>query len=330
MTYIVDKGGCSMCKSTKKSMMTIIVAMISLLICSFLCVGCGSTKQAAPADKKIKVVATTTMLADLARQVGGDKVEVQGLMKPGVDPHVYSATTADVQALEQADVIVYNGVELEGKLEETLENLAKKNKVVINASSLIPENTLLDFEEDGEVGKDPHIWFSVNNWKMATQAVVKGLSEKDSANKAYYEAQGKAYTDKLTALDAKVKEQIASIPETSRVLVTAHDALGYFSRDYGIAVKGIQGVTTEDAANAADVDALANFIADHKIKAIFVESSVPTKSIEALQEAVAAKGWQVTVGGELFTDSLGDEGTEQGTYIGMMQYDVDTIVQALK
>lgn len=292
--------------------------------------GCGKSAPASDSAGKMKVVATTTMLTDLARQIGGDKVEVSGLMKAGVDPHLYQAGAGDVDAMNKADIVVYNGVHLEGKMGAIFDNLHAQKKPMIRVSDGIPSETLLDFEEDGEKTKDPHIWFSVKNWKAAAKEVAKGFSEKDPKNKSYYEDHLNAYLAELDNLDKYIRKEVESVPKDSRILVTAHDAFAYFARDYGFEVKGIQGISTASEAGTSDISTLAAFIADHKIKAVFVESSVPHKTIESLKAAVKARGFDVSIGGELYSDSLGGESTKEGTYIGMYEHNIKTITEALR
>lgn len=189
--------------------------------------GCGKSAPASDSAGKMKVVATTTMLTDLARQIGGDKVEVSGLMKAGVDPHLYQAGAGDVDAMNKADIVVYNGVHLEGKMGAIFDNLHAQKKPTIRVSDGIPSETLLDFEEDGEKTKDPHIWFSVKNWKAAAKEVAKGFSEKDPKNKSYYEDHLNAYLAELDNLDKYIRKEVESVPKDSRILVTAHDAFAY-------------------------------------------------------------------------------------------------------
>ena len=271
------------------------------------------------------------MLTELVKELGGDHVSVQGLMGPGVDPHLYQASAGDVTAMSKADVVVYNGVHLEGKMGSIFDNLTKQNKATIRVSDAIDPSTLLDFDEADDVKtKDPHIWFDVANWKLAAKAVYEGLAKADPAHKEDFKKRYDEYLTKLDETDAYIKAQAESIPKESRVLVTAHDAFQYFARAYGFEVKGLQGVSTATEAGTQDMNNLVQFIVDHKIKAIFVESSVPHKTIEAVQEACKAKGWNVTIGGELYSDSLGSEGTEGGTYIGMVKANIDTIAKALK
>ena len=308
----------------------VVLVVLSLALMLLALAGCGKD-AAQDSQKKLNVVATTTMLTDLVKEIGGDHVSVQGLMGPGVDPHLYQASAGDVTTMSKADVVVYNGVHLEGKMGSIFDNLTKQNKATIRVSDAIDPATLLDFdEEDGVKTKDPHIWFDVANWKLAAKAVYEGLAKADPAHKEDFKKRYDAYLTKLDETDAYIKAQAESIPKESRVLVTAHDAFQYFARAYGFEVKGLQGVSTATEAGTQDVNELVQFIVDHKIKAIFVESSVPHKTIEAVQEACKAKGWNVTIGGELYSDSLGSEGTEGGTYIGMVKANIDTIAKALK
>lgn len=307
----------------------LILIALSLTVMIPALIGCGKD-SARDGQKKLQVVATTTMLTDLVKEIGGDDVSVQGLMGPGVDPHLYQASAGDVTAMSKADVVVYNGVHLEGKMGSIFDNLAKQNKTTIRVSDALDPSPLLDFEEDGVSTKDPHIWFDVANWKLAAKAVYEGLAKADPAHKENFQKRYESYLTKLDEADAYIKAQAESIPKESRVLVTAHDAFQYFARAYGFEVKGLQGVSTATEAGTQDMNELVQFIVDHKIKAIFVESSVPHKTIEAVQEACKAKGWNVSIGGELYSDSLGSEGTEGGTYIGMVKTNIDTIAKALK
>lgn len=307
----------------------LLLIALSLIVIMLALVGCGKD-SAQDGQKKLQVVTTTTMLTDLVKEIGGDDISVQGLMGPGVDPHLYQASAGDVTAMSKADVVVYNGVHLEGKMGSIFDNLAKQNKATIRVSDALDPATLLDFEEDGVSTKDPHIWFDVANWKLAAKAVYEGLAKADPAHKENFQKRYEAYLTKLDEADTYIKTQAESIPKESRVLVTAHDAFQYFARAYGFEVKGLQGVSTATEAGTQDMNELVQFIVGHKIKAIFVESSVPHKTIEAVQEACKAKGWNVSIGGELYSDSLGSEGTEGGTYIGMVKANIDTIAKALK
>lgn len=288
----------------------------------------GCTKEQTEESGKIRLVATTTMLADLAGIIGGDHVEVNGLMGPGIDPHLYKASAGDVRVIQEADVVLYNGLDLESKLGEVFASLENADKTVVMIAEGISDSEVITDEETG--GADPHIWFDVNLWKEASSNLLEGLVEADPANQEEYTANHEAYVVELEALDSFVREQIALIPENSRVIITAHDAFQYFGKAYGMEVLGLQGISTESEAGTGDVKALADYIVEKQIKAIFVETSVPKRSIEALQEAVIAQGFDVEIGGELFSDSLGSPGTEADTYIGTVRSNVETIVNALK
>ncbi|WP_426451700.1 metal ABC transporter solute-binding protein, Zn/Mn family [Paenibacillus sp. S-38] len=277
---------------------------------------------------KVKITATIGMIADIAREVGGEHVEVTGLMKSGVDPHLYKASQGDVKKLEQADLILYNGLHLEGKMVEIFENM-QKSRPTVAVSKNIPESKLRSMD-DGTASHDPHIWFDVKHWMTATETVRDELSKLDAAHAEDYKKNAEAYLAKLKELDTYAKEQIASIPEGQRVLVTAHDAFGYFGDAYGIKVMGLQGISTASEPGSKDVIDLRDYLVQNQIKAVFVESSVPKKSIEAMIEGARKQGHEIKIGGELFSDAMGEEGTAEGTYLGMVRHNVDTIVKALK
>lgn len=307
---------------TKARLIILLAVMIMALV------GCGQSSTSE--DHKLNVVATTTMLTDLVEQIGGDHVTVTGLMGPGVDPHLYQASAGDVSTMSKADVVVYNGAHLEGKMGDVFSKLESSKKSLIRISDALPKDSFLTFEEEGKTVTDPHIWFDVKNWMAAAKEVRDGLVKKDPAHKADYDANYDKYIKELEAADQYVANRANEIPKDARVLVTAHDAFQYFARAYGFEVKGLQGVSTATEAGTRDMTDLVQFIVDHKIKAIFVESSVPHKTIEAVQEAAKAKGWTVQIGGELYSDSLGDKGSDAGTYIGMVKANINTIVDALK
>lgn len=318
----------------KRSIKLFLMAFLSVAVL----VGCagktdnktenGSTTEPS-GDKKLNIIATTTMLSDLSKAIGGDRVEAVGLMGAGIDPHLYQASAGDVERMQKADVVVYNGLHLEGKMGEIFEQLSSQDKAVISIENGLNHDSLLMAEDEPGV-HDPHIWFNVMIWKDASKYLAEKLSEIDPEGKDVYMANAEAYGKELDELDAYIKGRVEEIPAESRVLVTAHDAFQYFGKAYGIEVRGLQGVSTEAEAGTADVSELADFIVERKIKAIFVESSVPTKTIEALQDSVKAKGFEVSIGGELYSDSLGDPGTEEGTYIGTLKANINTIVDALK
>jgi manganese/zinc/iron transport system substrate-binding protein len=309
--------------------------LLALLLSGAILLGllaaCGRTASAGGdiAKRQVKVTTTVGMITDIVRNVGGERVIVTGLMGPGVDPHLYKPSAGDVQKLEEADIIFYGGLELEGRMTDTLVKLSRQGKPAIPVTDGIPQDRLREPPEfEGKY--DPHVWFDVTLWQFAVKTVADGLAKVDPGSKALYERNAAAYSKQLDELHAYTKAQIATIPQGSRVLITAHDAFGYFGAQYGLEVRGLQGTSTATEASAADVQELAAFIADRKIKAIFVESSVPRATIEAVQAAVRSRGWNVAIGGELFADAMGDEGTPEGTYIGMVRHNVDTIVAALR
>jgi manganese/zinc/iron transport system substrate-binding protein len=281
------------------------------------------------AGRKIQVVATTGHVADLVKNVGGDRVEVVGLMGAGVDPHLYKPSAGDIRRLESADIIFYNGLELEGRMTDLFVKMARAGKPTVPVTDALDEAKLREPPEfEGKY--DPHVWFDVALWQQTVPVVARELTRLDPGSQKLYDANAQKYGQELADLHGYVQKQLGEVPAASRVLITAHDAFGYFGQSYGFEVRGLQGVSTATEAGAADVQELAAFIASRKIKAIFVESSVPRATIEAVQAAVKAKGFDVAVGGELFSDALGAEGTPEGTYVGMVRHNTDTIVKALK
>lgn len=278
---------------------------------------------------KLSVVATTTMLRDLVSVIGGDKADVKGLMGPGVDPHLYKASAGDVAKMQGADIVVYNGLHLEGRMGEVFASLKDKNKKVICIEDGLEKNSLLTDENDPKL-PDPHIWFDVMLWKEAAGHVTAKLSEIDPQNAPVYTANFKKYSADLDELNRYIVKRVEELPESQRVLITAHDAFRYFGKAYNVKVMGLQGISTDAEAGTADVSRLADFIAERRIKAVFPETSVPAKSIEALQAAVKARGFAVNIGGELYSDSLGDAKSGADTYILTVKANADTIINALK
>ncbi len=304
------------------------VVLMGCLV-AVLTAGCGGGEgEAGAAEGKIRATTTTTMITDLVRQVGGDRVEVTGLMGPGVDPHLYKASQGDVSALRGADVVFYNGLFLEGQMGDILERIGQQTPTV-QVTEDIPEEYLLESPQyEGQF--DPHVWFDATLWKTTVDPVVAQLSELDPDGASYFEQRGEDYKRQIDELHSFVQEEISSIPEEQRVLVTAHDAFNYFGRRYGMEVRGLQGISTEAEAGSRDVQELADFLAENEIKAIFVESSVPPRNIEAVQAAARDRGWDLEIGGQLYSDAGGDEGTEAETYIGMFRENIETITEALR
>lgn len=274
----------------------------------------------------IRAVATTGMVADLVRNVGGEKVAVTVLIGAGVDPHLYTPTRDDLAKLLEADAIFYNGLLLEGRMTDALAKVGKSKPAVAVAEAL-PRDILIDDRHSGH--HDPHLWMDVKAWAEAARAVERALSAFDPKNASLYKENAAAYVQKLAALDAWAREAIASIPPERRLLVTAHDAFAYLSRAYGIEVRGIQGISTESEAGLRAINDLVDTIVQRKLAAVFVESSVSDKNVRALVEGAKSRGHAVTIGGSLFSDAMGREGTYEGTYIGMIDHNITTIVRAL-
>ena len=285
--------------------------------------------QAIAAEKKIKITTTVTMVADLARKVGGDRVEVEALMGPGVDPHLYKAAASDVTKLQQADIIFYSGLLLEGKMQDIFSKLARSKRFVYPVTESIPLDRLLEPPEFAG-HYDPHVWFDVPLWKLCLDTVTKGLSEFDPAGKEGYEKRAAEARTRLDELHAWALKKAGELPAERRILVTSHDAYNYFGRAYGFQVVGLQGISTVSEAGLADVAKLTDFIKQKKIKAVFVESSVPHDTIERISRDAGVK-----IGGELFSDAMGtpgqiENGYDLGTYEGMIKHNLTTIVDALK
>lgn len=300
-------------------MKNILYLLISLAIIS--------CKNASEESGKLKVVTTTSMLTDLVKNIGGDLIEVNGLMGAGVDPHLYKASEGDVNKLFQADIIFYNGLHLEGKLVDVFEKMAK-TKLTVSLGGSLDKNELIGSEYFVS-NYDPHVWFNIQFFKQFGDRVAETLAANDPVNAKKYQENNALYQDKLDALEVEVKSIIATLPKEKRILVTAHDAFNYFGKAYGFNVVGLQGLSTATEAGVQDVRRLSQFIIDNKVKAVFIESSVPRRTIEALQEAVLSKNHDVGIGGSLYSDALGNPGTIEGTYVGMFRANVKTIVEAL-
>ncbi|MDC7996701.1 metal ABC transporter solute-binding protein, Zn/Mn family [Gilvibacter sediminis] len=303
--------------------------MKRLIVLALLLLALVSCKNEGVDDSKPNVVATTTMISDLARQIGKDSIDVQGLMGSGVDPHLYKASEGDVSKLFNADLILYNGLHLEGKMGEVFEKMQAQNIKTVALAETLDPLVLLESEYFAS-NYDPHVWFNITYWRRIATVLKDELVALDPESKAYYEANYAAYIEDLNNLKDVVEQIISSLPEEKRYLVTAHDAFNYFGQAYGFEVVGLQGLSTATEAGVQDVQRLADFIIEKQIKAIFVESSVPQRTIEALQAAVRAKDFEVVIGGTLYSDALGSAGTDEGEYIGMFLSNVNTIVKGLK
>ena len=274
----------------------------------------------------IQVVCTTGMVADLAKNVGGEHVKVSSLMGAGVDPHLFTASPSDVSQLRRADLILYSGLHLEGKLAELLGRIGESKPTVAVAEKIAHEKIISD--ESG--AHDPHVWFDVSLWSEAAAAAAEALVAFDPPNADTYRANLKTYQSRLSELHEYAKAEVSTIPTDRRVLVTAHDAFHYFGRAYGIEVRGIQGISTTSEAGVRQVRELVDYLVERKIKAVFVETSVSDQNVRSLLEGCAARGHQVVIGGTLYSDAMGEEGTPEGTYEGMVRHNVETIVKALK
>lgn len=300
--------------------------LLLIIILVFSCQ--NETKTKATEEVKLNVVTTTSMITDLVRNIGGDSINLQGLMGSGVDPHLYKASEGDVSKLVNADVIFYNGLHLEGKLVEVFEKMKSSDKATIALADELNKNQLIGSEYFGS-NYDPHVWFDIDFFKQFTEKVTKVLSDNDPDNAEFFRSNEKRYLADLTKLKEDVQGVVDALEPEKRILVTAHDAFNYFGQAYDFNVVGLQGLSTATEAGVQDVQRLAAFIIEKNVKAIFIESSVPKRTIEALQEAVRSKGHKVEIGGTLYSDALGNAETPEGTYVGMYRYNIKTIISAL-
>lgn len=315
--------------------MKITLTTTALLCSAFFFISCKKTEntKASESSQDLALVTTTTgMVADITRQIGASKVKVTGLIGEGIDPHLYQPTRNDLVSLHQADIIFYNGLKLEGKMEDVLLKMEKGQKGE-NGKPVIAVTDGLAKQEGYLIGDphhpDPHVWMDVEGWIQATETINQALSDFDPTNAESYHTNSKAYLQELEALQKYAVQSFATIPESQRVLVTAHDAFGYLGRAYGIEVRGIQGISTESEAGIKDIENLVDFLVEQKIPAVFVESSVSDQNVRALLEGAKARGHEVRIGGELFSDAMGAAGTYEGTYLGMIDHNVTTITRAL-
>lgn len=309
------------------------MGLIRVLAIILMIPGCdgvnGHSDSSGPAESssnvrtKIRVVCTTGMVADIVRNVGGDRVEVQQLMGPSVDPHLYKASTGDVSALNSADLICYTGLHLEGKMSDTLGRIARR-KLTCVLTDAIPKERLLISDE---AFADPHVWLDVSIWALTIEPVCQKLSQARPSFRAEFEARAKSYREQLTRLHHECLEKMGQLSAEKRVLVTAHDAFHYFGRAYGVEVRAIQGISTEGEAGVKQINELVEFISKRKIKAVFTESSVNERNVQSLIEGCGQSGHHVERGGELYSDALGEPGTSGATYVGMIRHNVDTMIK---
>ncbi len=312
---------------------SVLVGVVSLLISTIGCSsnasdGAVSGEGTGKARGHYKIVTTCGMVTDIVRIVAGDKANVVGLLGEGVDPHLYKPFGNDTKELMSADVIFYSGLMLEGRMADEFARIGRNGKPVYAVTEGIDESYLREPPEfSGHY--DPHVWMDVSAWSRCVEFVAKSLSEFDPPNASYYQANAKSYSAQLKDLDNYVRRVIASIPKDQRVLVTAHDAFGYFSRAYDIPVSSVQGITTDSEPGVDDINKLVNFLVERKVRAIFVESSVPPRNLQAVVEGAEKQSWKVAVGGKLFSDAMGKGGTYEGTYLGMMDHNATMIARAL-
>lgn len=278
--------------------------------------------------QKLKIVATTNILGDMVRNIVKSEAEVTVLMGAGVDPHLYKATQNDITALMDADIIVYNGLHLEGKMGEVFERI-DNNKLVLAASDGIPDSLLIT-SNSFQGAYDPHIWFDPKIWSLACKYITHQIASKDPVNTDIITQQGLSYANNMLGIDFWISQEMKAWPKEKRILITAHDAFGYFGKAYDIQVKGLQGISTLSEYGLKDVTEMVDFIIQNKIKAIFVETSVNQQSVEAVVEGCKEKGYVVKIGNSLFSDAMGEPNGEGGTYLDMIKHNVNSIIKELK
>lgn len=305
-----------------------VMAILALGVCGLgSCIAEGDSGVEA-ARPPLRVVCTTGMIGDMVRAVGGDRVDVTVLMGDGVDPHLYKATRTDVAALAGADLSFYNGLLLEGKMTDTLVRIASSGRRVVALTERLDEEQLLH-PNGAEGHPDPHVWMDPVSWATGIDVVREALTNADASGAGSFATNAEAYRARLDALDAYAKRVLATVPEHARMLVTAHDAFGYFGRAYGFEVRGIQGISTESEAGVRDIERLVELLVSRRIPAVFVESTVSERGVRALVAGAAARGLEVHIGGQLYSDAMGRPETWEGTYLGMIEHNINTVVTAL-
>lgn len=280
------------------------------------------------ATSKPLVVCTTTIIGDTIYQIAGDTINIEILMGPGVDPHLYKPIEQDVIKISQADIIFYNGLHLEARMGDLFEKMSSFKKTIA-VSKDIPQELLIKSIGHGQF-IDPHIWFDPRLWKYCIESITASLQTLSPKHYEKYQQNKIAFLNKLETTYHATYNEMLSIAPTKRILVTGHDAFSYFGQAYNCDVISLQGINTASEAGTKDVQNLINFIYNHKIPAIFVETSIPSRNIQALQQGVRARGFDVAIGDELFSDALGPISSKQGTYIGMLEYNVKAIIKGLK
>lgn len=301
---------------------------LPLIITLFL-TSCSSndTVNQKKGNTKLKIVTTTNIIGDALENIVGDKADIESLMGAGVDPHLYKAAPSDLSKLQEADVIVHNGLHLEGKMADIFHKLARQKKVLVVADGIDQSNYR---KTDDNNSFDPHIWFDVKLWAQGIEHIGQQLGKIDTINQNAYQENTKKYLIELEKLNTEIKTSLESIPDSQRVLITTHDAFGYFGKAYNIQLKPLQGISTLAEIGLQEATSLQNFIVDHKIKAVFVETSTSNKGLQSIVDACSEKGHEVKIGGSLYADALGEKETPEGNYIGMIHANVITIVNGLK
>jgi manganese/zinc/iron transport system substrate-binding protein len=319
-----------MFRYNKKITMNGLLSRLVLLLAAILVAGVLAFGGSALAQAPLKAVATTGMVADVVANVGGECVQVTTLMGPGVDPHLYRASASDVRTFQEADVIFYNGFNLEGRLASLLGRIGERVPTFALAElAAVPEAALLEGEDEFEGQTDPHLWMDASLWALTAEVVADAVVTLRPECEGAVRANAEAYQAQLLALHEWIAASIATIPSEHRVLVTAHDAFGYFGAAYGIEVEGIEGISTEAEASIADIRAVTELVVSRGVPAIFVETTINPRNVEAVRAAARERGAEVEIGGELYGDAMGEEGSPEGTYIGMLRHNVLTIVAAL-
>lgn len=305
-----------------------------LILGVFLFSGCpktspeGTQPSSASGSKRLKIVTTTSMVTDMVRQVAGDHAEVTGLIGEGVDPHLYRPTSRDLGLMIQSDILFYSGFGLEGGMQAAFQRVEKQGRTVVPVTRSIPPANLI-YTDPARTYPDPHVWNDAALWAECLKEVVSVLSQADPDHAADFQANAEEYRLLLERLDDYARQSIATIPDESRYLVTAHDAFAYFARAYGIQERAVQGISTESEPGVQDINNLVDFLVTHRIPAIFVEATVNSSHLQAVLEGARLRGWMVKEGGTLYSDSTGNPGTYVGSYLGMFDHNVTTITRAL-
>ncbi|MBV6632902.1 MAG: zinc ABC transporter substrate-binding protein [Alphaproteobacteria bacterium] len=286
-----------------------------------------SPVSAEATGKPYRIVATTGMLADLIQVIGGEVVQVQALMGPGIDPHAYRQTRSDIVAMANADLVIWHGLYLEAQLEDFMAELGERQAVVALGDQVSTDQLLAHDDYDGRY--DPHVWMNPVLWGQVVDAAVAALSQNFPRDAELFATNADSYRGELAALATYADTVLATVPEAARVLISAHDAFNYFGDAYGFDVVGIQGISTESEAGLRRIEALVDRLVEDDVRAVFVESSVADRNVRALIEGAAARGHEVSIGGELFSDAMGPAGTYEGSYLGMIDHNATTITRAL-